>query len=147
MSKTYIPTALRVLVSDRANNACEYCLIPEIAVLAPLEIDHVIAEKHGGKTVEENLALACSLCNKHKGSDLASIDPKNDEIVRLYHPRRDRWNKHFQLANNGEIKPLSPIGRVTAKLLQKNQLSRIKERELLNQSSVLRIPGAADGDR
>ena len=141
MSKTYIPSALRVLVSDRANNACEYCLIPEIAVLAPLEIDHVIAEKHGGQTVEDNLALACSICNKHKGSDLASIDPKNGEIVRLYHPRCDPWAKHFRLAQNGEIKPLSPIGRVTAKLLQMNQPNRIQERGLLKQAGVLRIPG------
>lgn len=134
-------------MSDRASNACEYCLIPEVAVLTPLEIDHVIAEKHGGKTTEDNLALACSICNKHKGSDLASIDPKNGEIVRLYHPRRDRWNKHFHLTNNGEIKLLSPIGRVTAKLLQMNQPNRIKERELLNQAGILRIPGVADGDR
>ena len=141
MSKTYIPTALRVLVRDRANNACEYCLIPEIAVLSSLEVDHIIAEKHGGKTIEGNLALACSICNKHKGSDLASIDPKNGEIVRLYHPRQDFWNKHFQLLKSGEIKPLSPIGRVTAKLLNMNQANRIDERQLLNQADVLRIPG------
>jgi 5-methylcytosine-specific restriction endonuclease McrA len=73
MSKTYISVALRQLIRDRAQTACEYCLMPEMAVLVPHEVDHVIAEKHGGQTTKENLALACTLCNKYKGSDLASI--------------------------------------------------------------------------
>lgn len=63
MSKTYISVALRQLVRDLAQNTCEYCLIPEMAVLVPHEVDHVIAEKHGGQTTEDNLALACTLCN------------------------------------------------------------------------------------
>ena len=31
MSKTYISVALRQLVRDRAQTACEYCLMPEMA--------------------------------------------------------------------------------------------------------------------
>lgn len=140
MSKTYISAALRGWVSDRANHACEYCLIPEIAVLAPLEIDHIVAEKHGGKTTKDNLALSCSICNKHKGSDIASIDPKSGDIVRLYHPRRDNWPDHFRLETESEIYPLTPIGRVTTTLLQINQPNRIRERELLNQADVINVP-------
>ena len=102
MSKAYVSAALKRLVCDRANFACEYCLMPEISVFLPHEIDHIIAEKHGGQTNENNLALACTICNKYKGSDLASIDPLNGEIVRLYHPRRDRWREHFKL-EKGEI--------------------------------------------
>ena len=109
MSKAYVSAALRRLVCDRADFACEYCLMPEISVLVPHEIDHIIAEKHGGQTNENNLALACTICNKYKGSDLASIDPMNGEIVRLYNPRRDRWREHFKL-EKGEIIPLSAIG-------------------------------------
>lgn len=97
MSKTYISVALRRFVRDRAHHACEYCLISEISVFVPHEVDHVIAEKYGGQTDENNLALACTLCNKYKGSDLASIDPSNRAIVRLYQPGRDRWCDHFQL--------------------------------------------------
>lgn len=108
MSKTYISAALRRLVRDRARYACEYCLIPEIAVLVPHEVDHVIAEKHSGQTDESNLALACTICNKYKGSDLASIDPSSGEIVRLYQPHHDRWFEHFQL-EEGEILPLTAI--------------------------------------
>jgi len=66
----------------------------EIAVFVSHEIDRAIAQKHGKPTDENNLALACRICNKYKGSDLASIDPSNREIVRLHdisqveHPSR-----------------------------------------------------------
>jgi hypothetical protein len=139
MSKAYVSAALRRLVCDRANHACEYCLMPEIAVFVSHEIDHVIAEKHGGQTNENNLALACTICNKYKGSDLASIDPSNGEIVRLYHPRRDRWRDHFQL-EEGEIIPLTSIGGVTVRLLQINRPDRVEERRLLSQATVLDVP-------
>ena len=76
MSNTYIPPALRRLVYERAGGCCEYCLIPETAVFAGHEIDHIIAQKHGGPTDADNLALSCAVCNKHKGSDLASLDPE-----------------------------------------------------------------------
>jgi 5-methylcytosine-specific restriction endonuclease McrA len=50
MSKTYIPVVLRRQVYERAKGCCEYCLIPDVATFAPHEIDHIIAEKHGGRT-------------------------------------------------------------------------------------------------
>ena len=84
MSKTYIPVQLRRLVYERANSCCEYCLIPEITSFSSHQIDHIIAEKHGGMTTADNLALSCSLCNKNKGSDIASIDPVTNEIVALF---------------------------------------------------------------
>ncbi|MCI5157424.1 MAG: HNH endonuclease [Candidatus Electrothrix sp. AUS1_2] len=62
MSKTYIPVALRNAVYERAKAVCEYCLTPEMITFAPHQIDHVIAEKHGGATEQDNLALACILC-------------------------------------------------------------------------------------
>jgi hypothetical protein len=136
MSKTYISAALRRLVYDRAQDVCEYCFVPEVAVFGSHEVDHVIAEKHGGKTEGDNLALACTICNKHKGSDLASIDPITGEIVRLYQPRRDCWSEHFQFEAGG-IRPLTAIGRVTVCLLQMNRQERIDERRLLAQAKAL----------
>ncbi|MDY6937014.1 MAG: HNH endonuclease signature motif containing protein [Cyanobacteriota bacterium] len=127
------------MVGDRANWACEYCLIPEIAVLVSHEIDHAIAQKHGGRTDKENLALACTICNKYKGSDIASVDPVNGEIVRLYHPRRDFWFSHFQM-DEGKILPRTAIGRVTVRLLQMNRSERVEERKLLLQANILKIP-------
>jgi HNH endonuclease len=130
MSSTYIPSALRKLVINRAKSRCEYCLIPQEVSFYPHEIDHIIAEKHGGQTNADNLALSCTLCNKYKGSDLTSIDPHTEEIVPLYHPRQDLWFEHFQL-DSALIKPITAKGRVTVKLLQINRSERIKERLIL----------------
>ena len=137
MSKTYIPVTLRREVYQRAKGLCEYCLIPDMATFAPHEFDHIIAEKHGGKTETENLALSCTLCNKHKGSDLASVDPETGEIVPLYHPRQHRWNEHFRLSE-AKFVPLTPIGRVTVKLLQLNRSDRRKERQLLLEAGIIK---------
>jgi hypothetical protein len=89
----------------------------------------VIAEKHGGITAEDNLALACKLCNTFKGSDIASVDPITNDITALYHPRRDRWSEHFQLRDS-EFIPLTGKARVTLRLLQLNRSDRIEERQL-----------------
>lgn len=136
---TYISVELRRLVYERANGRCEYCLIPETVVLVSHEIDHIIAQKHGGPTESDNLALSCTLCNKHKGSDLASLDPVTDDIVPLYHPRQDRWLDHFQLSN-AQIVPLTSKGRVTVRLLQLNTPERIEERELLITAKLFQLP-------
>lgn len=78
---TYISAALRRLVEERANYRCEYCLLPASVAFFPHEVDHVIAEKHGGATDADNLALACWRCNRHKGSDLGSFDPQTKALV------------------------------------------------------------------
>lgn len=127
MSVTYIPSALRHLVYERANGCCEYCLISEDVSFAKHQIDHVIAEKHGGLTVEDNLALSCTICNKHKGSDIASIDNETGEIVPLFNPRKDVWSEHFKI-ENGIFIGLTPNARATIRLLQINTLMRIEER-------------------
>ncbi len=57
--------SLRQFVAKRANNYCEYCLLPQSIVLHKHEIDHIIPIQHGGKTSEENLALACMRCNRY----------------------------------------------------------------------------------
>jgi 5-methylcytosine-specific restriction endonuclease McrA len=139
MSLTHIPAALRRLVRERADGRCEYCLIPESVTLAVHAIDHVVAEKHGGPTVADNLALSCTLCNGRKGSDLSSIDPETGALVPLFHPRRDRWPDHFRLAE-GLIEPLTAVGRVTVRLLQLNHPDRVEERQLLVAAGVLQLP-------
>lgn len=133
MSKAYVSTELRRIVRERAGGFCEYCKISESHTFATHEIEHIVAKKHRGETVVENLALSCSICNKHKGSDLTSIDPETDKTVRLYHPRKDLWEENFSLEQSGEITPLTAVGRVTVWLLQFNRLERIKEREILLQ--------------
>ena len=97
MAVSSIPPSLRQLVVERAEGKCEYCLIHQDVSIYSHEIDHVIAQKHGGQTVGQNLALACLPCNRAKGSDLTTFDPIGNDIVPLFHPRHQIWSDHFIL--------------------------------------------------
>ena len=67
---------LREQVRRRARSRCEYCLIHEDDSYARHQLDHITAVRHGGETTLQNLALACFLCNRHKGSDVAALIPQ-----------------------------------------------------------------------
>ena len=140
MSKTYISAALRQLVINRADQQCEYCLISEMDSFARFEIDHIIAEKHGGSSEAHNLAYACPVCNKFKGTDVASYDLTTGELTPLFNPRIASWLDHFSLLEQGNLEGRTPVGRVTIRLLQLNRAERIKERQLLIANSLLSIP-------
>jgi len=92
MSQAHIPKALRERVAAQARYRCGYCLSTESVVGTPMEIDHIIPQSLGGPTEEDNLWLACSLCNDHKGNRIAALDPLTGEIVRLFNPRRQAWH-------------------------------------------------------
>ncbi|MFM9062903.1 MAG: HNH endonuclease [Pirellula sp.] len=70
----YVPVEMRRAVRERASMRCEYCLIHEKDAFFPHEPDHIIAVKHRGLTDIRNLAWTCFLCNRAKGSDIASVD-------------------------------------------------------------------------
>ena len=116
---------------------CEYCLLALSDAGFPHEIDHVISRKHGGTSDPENLALACYLCNRYKGSDIASLHPATGELVRLYNPRKDRWEGHFRIIGP-VVEPLTGIGATTAQLLRLNVTDRVVERQILQ--SLNRYP-------
>ncbi len=139
MGTTNISPSLRRLVHDRARGLCEYCLTPETAQFTPYEVDHIIALKHEGATTLENLAFCCARCNKHKGSDIASIDQRTGEIVSLFNPRRDNWAEHFQV-DDAQIVPLTAIAHVTVQLLQLNHPNRMAEREELIAGGLYQVP-------
>jgi hypothetical protein len=133
-------------VAKRADSLCEYCLIHEDDTFFGCEVDHIISEKHGGTTREDNLAYACLACNRKKGSDVASIVPETGELVRLFNPRADRWGDHFgllRLVPSGiTILSSTPIGKVTAQLLGLNDSPRLLEREALYQIGRYPTPAA-----
>lgn len=91
MSRSYIGRALRDQVTKDARHRCGYCLTSARITGAPLEIDHIVPESLGGLTVRENLWLACSMCNDHKGNRIAAVDPRSGEEVRIFDPRRQLW--------------------------------------------------------
>jgi HNH endonuclease len=125
-----ISARLRIQIRARANRRCEYCLLHEDDAWEPHQPDHIVARKHRGQTEPENLAWTCSVCNRRKGSDVGSIDEVTGKVVRLFHPRRDSWPRHFRLAG-GRIVPRSSVGRVTEFLLQLNRPDRVQVREIL----------------
>lgn len=130
MSLGFLPVALRHQVRERAGKRCEYCLFAEEHAYFPREPDHIIAEKHGGTSTLENLALACFDCNRFKGSNIASLDPLSSELEQLFNPRTQVWNEHFKVLG-GEIVPLTAIGRVTERILRLNLSKRLELREIL----------------
>jgi hypothetical protein len=127
----YVPAELRRLVRERAGHRCEYCLIHENDAFLPHEPDHIIAVKHRGDTTEGNLAWTCFVCNRAKGSDLASVDEATGEIVRLYHPRLDSWDIHMEMLTDGSVVARTAIGRVTVSLLNLNRPELLAIRKLL----------------
>ncbi len=124
---------VRQQVRRRAGGRCEYCLVHEDDSYVRHQIDHILARKHGGATSLSNLAFACVLCNRYKGSDVAAPDPVTGEIVPLFHPRRQRWSDHFTL-RGAVIVPLDSTGRATVALLRLNAPERVLEREELRRA-------------
>lgn len=127
---TRVSAELRRQVVDRAGNCCEYCLLGQDDYPFAFHVEHILAEKHRGQSIESNLCLSCPVCNRYKGSDLTSIDEETGEIVPLFNPRHHEWNDHFQLSD-ATINPLTAEGRVTVFLLRLNDEERVAERRLL----------------
>ena len=109
--------------------------MPRELDVAHFEADHIRPQVHGGLTVADNLAWACFRCNNRKGANLAGIDPKDDQVYRLFHPRHDDWHEHF--AWNGPILVgKTEIGRATIQVLWVNAPTRVALRQNLIDESV-----------
>jgi hypothetical protein len=121
---------LRQLIRDRSGGVCEYCQFPERHSFNPFQVDHVIAEKHGGPSIESNLAWSCFYCNTYKGPNVAGWIADTDEIVRLYHPRKDTWSDHFEWSGATLIGRTS-IGIVTIDVLRINHPDALAVRQML----------------
>lgn len=118
------------LVRQRALSRCEYCQLPDEFSSIPFEIDHVIAEQHGGQTVLSNLAWSCFADNHHKGPNLAGVDPHTGRKSWLFNPRRHKWPRHFRW-DGPILLGLTPIGRATIATLKINASHRVAQRAAL----------------
>ncbi len=117
---SHVSDKLRQRIVEQAQNRCGYCLGEQRYVFAPLEIDHLRPTAKGGTDDEENLWLACPLCNAYKGTQTQGIDSLSQRKVPLFNPRRQSWKRHFRLANGIEIVGKTAIGRATVIALQMN---------------------------
>ncbi len=123
-----VPESLRLQIRERAEQRCEYCHKPESVEVYPFHIEHIIPLKHDGTSEPENLAWACFQCNVAKGTDIAGYDTETGDLTPLYNPRTQPWGDHFQLHENGMIEGITPIGRVTVRLLQINASEQVEIR-------------------
>ena len=120
--------ATRESVRRRAEYRCEYCGAAEGSRdRLRFHVEHIVARQHGGGDELSNLALACHLCNAHKGPNLAGLDPISGATTPLFHPRRDQWQDHF-VAAAGRIIGRTDIGRVTVAVLDMNHPARVELR-------------------
>ncbi len=55
------------LVWQRAHSRCEYRQLAQANSLLTFEVDHIIARKHGGSTVPENLCLTRFIATVSRG--------------------------------------------------------------------------------
>jgi hypothetical protein len=85
----------------------------------PFQVDHIVARQHEGKTELANLAWSCLHCNKHKGPNIAGIDPHSGQLVPMFHPRRQRWDRHF-VWDGSLLVGRTRVGRATIQVLAIN---------------------------
>lgn len=116
-------------VALRAGHCCEYCHAPEAVFNLPFEVEHIIPVSREGTNTDINWALACRSCNLRKAAHVSSIDPESQAVVRLFHPREDRWEEHFRVnTESGEIEGLTAIGRATVARLELNSEAQLAAR-------------------
>jgi hypothetical protein len=126
-----IPDAVRQRVAATARHRCGYCLTSERVVGPLLEIDHIIPEARGGTSDEDNLWLACPICNSHKADRVSAIDPESGQTVSLFNPRAESWDEHFEWVENGAIiRGKTPTGRTTVSALNMNHPDLVMVRRL-----------------
>jgi hypothetical protein len=116
-------------VAERARHRCEYCHAPEKVFNFHFEIDHILPVSLGGKDIDENLALACTSCNLFKSDWIEAFDEATQSFVRLFHPRQDNWQDHFEVEmETALVLGRTEIGRATISRLRINSPSQRQAR-------------------
>lgn len=86
--------------------------------MARLEIEHIVPRAKGGSDDEDNLWLACPLCNRAKSDLTEALDELTAATVPLFNPRTQAWSEHFRWSVDGlRVVGLTPVGRATVAAL------------------------------
>lgn len=118
---SYLPEEVKTRVRREAREQCGYCQSLQKYVLGILEIEHIIPKALNGTDDEENLWLACRLCNGYKGIQAQAKDSITGTTVSLFNPRKQKWIEHFTWTGDGAyIEGITPCGRATVEALQLN---------------------------
>ncbi len=118
-------------IRRQAKNRCGYCLNPQELIPYKLEIEHIYPKSLGGKSIVENLWLACRECNAHKAVKTEAIDNLTGKTIKLFNPRTQNWNEHFEFSkNDSQIIGKTPCGRATVEALQINNFYQTTARSI-----------------
>ncbi|MBX3084345.1 MAG: HNH endonuclease [Anaerolineae bacterium] len=121
---------LRERIRAQADYRCGYCQSKQQYVFGPLEIDHLIPIARGGTDDEDNLWLACRMCNGFKSDHMVGYDVVTGAEVALFNPRRQQWKEHFVWSEDGtQIIGLTTCGRATVVTLQLNNVIAVTVRQ------------------
>ena len=112
-----ISAALRQLVRERAQFACEYCGVTEHNVGSELTIDHYYPESLGGSDDAENLCYCCHRCNLNK----LDYWPHEPDDLPIWNPRTSSPSDHILILADGMAYPVTAIGRTTIGQLRLNR--------------------------
>jgi hypothetical protein len=116
---------------EQARERCGYCLTSQHIIGPLLEIEHYIPESRGGTSDEENLWLACPMCNSHKSDRIDAVDRETEQKVPIFNPRKQQWSEHFVWVEGGTvIRGLTQVGRATIEALHMNHPNMVAARKL-----------------
>ncbi len=133
MNKKFVAAENRREVINRARGFCEYCCSNSKFSDSPFDIDHILPGSEGGESEPNNLALACHGCNLFKSNKTELFDSATDKIVRLYNPRADVWNEHFNWTSDfTEMVGLTSTRRATIEALNLNREGLVNQRKMLH---------------
>ena len=122
---------LRKRIAERTQYRCGYCLIREDLLGDFLQVEHITPKSLGGTNEDENLCLACSMCNDFKWAKTHAHDPIFGTYVSLFNPNRQKWSEHFCWSSDGSlIIGLTSCGRATVAALNLNHPHRVRVRKL-----------------
>jgi len=131
MSGKYIRVAIKRTVIARAEERCKYCQCWARNSTYTFNIDHIFPISKGGQDILSNLAYSCYGCNNHKSDKTTATDPKTQQEVRLFNPRTDEWNEHFEWSEDAlQVIGLTEIGRATIDCLKLNRKGIVNLRRL-----------------
>ena len=132
-----LPFARSFKHQEPEGTPCAYCGQPTTRAPGPDKFhrEHVIPRSRGGNNGPENYLPACRTCNLRKGPNLSGMDAKTQRMVRLFHPRRHTWSRHFRW-QGAILVGRTPVGRATVAVLAINLPKRVVQRQALMEEGV-----------
>jgi hypothetical protein len=120
----------RQRVRNHFGDRCAYCRSPVGLFPGASQIDHIDPPGAGGSDEEENLCLCCAWCNLRKSDRVYVRDPVTMGLIRLFHPRVQKWSDHFRWSDTKlHVIPLTPCGRATIDALDLNHVEFLRSRQ------------------